>query len=360
MIPVLLVDDSPIALMVLKKMIANSPDIEVVGTASNGREGLAMIPRVRPKVICTDLHMPQMDGFEFTRAVMAQHPLPILVVSVSVQESADDHNIFELLEAGAIDVFPKPRGGLGSNSVALSQELINKIKLLSGVVPIRRRQRNHQRTGGLPAIVEPSPRPPGGRRPRLISIGSSTGGPQALLEIFSNLPAGFPIPILCIQHISEGFLQEMVNWLDGHTPLSVRIAEIGLRPVPGHIYFPPEGSHLVINGQGRFARDEGHPEEAHRPSIDIAFRSVAAYYRQEVVGVLLTGMGRDGAEGLRTIADQGGLTIAQDEATCVVFGMPAQAIKLGGVRKILPITRIAPTLRGVAPATMTNHSLVIG
>lgn len=358
-IPVLLVDDSPIALVVLKKMIATDPGIEVVGTAANGLEGMEMIARVRPKVVLTDLHMPKMDGLGFTRAVMSRNPLPILVVSVSVQQNADDHTIFELLEAGAIDVFPKPRGGLNSAGEALSRELTGKIRLLSGVVPIRR-----HRNGGEHPARQAVPLPGTALHPRspvrMVAIGASTGGPQALLDILSALPATFSAPILCVQHISEGFLQEMISWLNGHTRLSVGQAPIGRKPEPGHVYFPPEGAHLVIDSQGCFALESGHGNEAHRPSIDIALRSVADHYRQGAVGVLLTGMGQDGAEGMRAIFDRGGLTIAQDEASCVVFGMPAQAIRLGAASQVLPVSRIAAALTGLFPAGQTVLSAVVG
>jgi two-component system chemotaxis response regulator CheB len=359
MIRVLLVDDSPVALAVLKRMLANAPGIEVVGTAVNGEEALRVLPTLRPQVICTDFHMPRMNGLALTKEIMAHTPLPILVVSVSVQHESDDENIFQFLEAGAIDVFPKPQGGLNDPDGSLTRELTTKIRVLSGVVPIRRRIRHVCQN---PFLRDPHPDnalpDPATRRStpavpvpfdaaspfKIIGIGASTGGPQALQAILSALPARFPLPVVCVQHISLGFLNEMVNWLQTHTPLTVRIAQTGERPMPGHVYFPPEEHHLVFDNQGRFATTRDRNASLHTPSIDMTFHAMAHQYRHQSLGILLTGMGRDGAEGLLAIAQSGGQTIAQDEASCVVFGMPKQAIELGAAKRILPIDDIATTL----------------
>lgn len=345
MIRVLLVDDSPLARVVLKKMVDASDGMEVVGLAVNGLEALEMIPKLQPDVVCTDLHMPKMDGFELTRAIMSRHPLPILVVSVSVHQEANDQNIFELLEAGAVDVFPKPRGGLESAGDRLVKELALKIKVLSGVVPIRRhkgsgqskaKEANVSSVSSLSNVSNVSQ--------KVLVIGASTGGPQAVMTILSALPAQFPIPILCIQHISHGFLDEMISWLDGHTSLKVMVAKSGEKPKPGYVYFPQEDTHLIIDSAGYFGVDSGSDKDAHRPAVDVTFYSVARHYKESVIAVLLTGMGRDGADGMLSIFNSGGTTIVQDEASCVVFGMPGQAIKLGAVRKIVAISDMAPLL----------------
>ncbi|MEO5362482.1 MAG: chemotaxis-specific protein-glutamate methyltransferase CheB [Magnetococcus sp. DMHC-8] len=352
MIRVLIVDDSPIARVVLAKMINAAPDMEVVGSAVNGEDALTLIPRLQPQVICTDLHMPKMDGLSLTREVMMRHPLPILVVSVSVHQNDNDQNIFELLEAGAIDVFPKPRGGLESAGDSLIQELATKIRILSGVVPIRRHRSavqaakggpGERRAGEVLPVSSLASRVPVAA-PALVAIGASTGGPQALLTVFSGLPAGFPLPVLCIQHISHGFLDEMVSWLNLHTPLTVQVAQSGEKPLPGHIYFSPEDRHLTISERGGFVLDAGTAQDTHRPAVDVTFHSVAQVYQSSGIGVLLTGMGRDGADGLLAIARSRGTTIAQDEESCVVFGMPKQAIDLGAAGKVLPVTAIAPEL----------------
>lgn len=346
MIRVLIVDDSPTARMVLKKMVDASPGMTVVGTANHGEEALERIPQLQPQVVCTDLHMPTMDGLQLTREIMARHPLPILVVSISVHQDSNDQNIFELLEAGAIDVFPKPRGGLESAGEALTQELASKIKVLSVVVPIRRHTtpRKLACAKRLPpsairhtAISAPV-------NDGLVAIGASTGGPQALLTIFSSLPANFPLPILCVQHISHGFLEEMVHWLNGHTPLKVQIAKEDEKPLPGHIYFPQEETHLSLTSHGRFIMEPGTSQDTHRPAVDVTFRALAQVYGKRGIAVLLTGMGRDGADGMLAVSQAGGLTLAQDETSCVVFGMPKQAIDLGAVKQIVPPDEIASIL----------------
>ncbi|OSM05139.1 chemotaxis-specific protein-glutamate methyltransferase CheB [Magnetofaba australis] len=347
MIRVVLVDDSPIALAVLQKILAPSPDIEVVGTARHGVEALRIIPKLKPDVVCTDLHMPHMDGLELTRQIMRNFPLPILVVSISVQNSGDDSNIFQLIEAGAIDVFPKPRGGLeGSQGASLAYSLSQKIRVLSGVVPIRR----HAPQGAycpVPGDYEAprlATRPETQRKKRLVAIGASTGGPQALMTIFSNLPADFSAPILCVQHMSEGFLMEMIKWLQQHTALRLSIAQEGESPRAGHIYFPQEKRHMVINAMGRMSMKAGHERESHVPSVDELFHSVAEFYGPTSVGVLLTGMGRDGADGMKSLHDQQALTIAQDQASCVVYGMPQKAVELGAVQYSLSVDNIASEL----------------
>ncbi|MBD1925818.1 chemotaxis-specific protein-glutamate methyltransferase CheB [Trichocoleus sp. FACHB-90] len=364
-IKVLLVDDSPIAMTLLKRILAFSPEIQVVGTAGSGKEALALIPSCLPDVICTDLHMPQMDGLEFISEVMATYPKPILVISTSVQKE-DKHNVFRLLEAGAVDIFPKPRGGNGSDYELVKQELIGKIKILSGVTVFT----HYRKKPTIDTIVNNREAEssnirykaePGNKKysilngqskirnpkDKIVTIGASTGGPQALYAILTQLPMNFPVPVICIQHISEGFLQGMVDWLAAECQMPIKIARAGEVPKPGTIYFPLERSHLEFDAQGRFLYSSSPPLGGHRPSVTVTFKSVASVYGQAAVGILLTGMGRDGAEGMQAIASAGGVTIAQDEASCVVFGMPKEAIALGAVQHILPITEIASMLARV-------------
>jgi len=336
-VSVLLVDDSLIALTILSRMLSTSPDIQVVGKARSGREALELIPRLQPAVVCTDLHMPDMDGLELTKEIMARFPRPILVVSAAVHPE-DIHNVFSLLEAGAIDVLPKPRGGLAADEQRVSQELVSKIKIISGVVALTRRQK----WGLSPSQLQASPSsPPVPPRPRIVAIGASTGGPQALRTILAQLPADFPAPVLCVQHISEGFLAGLVEWLATQCALSVKIAQSGEQPLPGTIYFPQEGTHLEIDKTGRLVCSDKAPVDGHRPSVTATFKSVAEYCGDAAIGVLLTGMGSDGAQGMQEIFEAGGITIAQNEETSVVFGMPMQAIARGAVKYVLPVHKIA-------------------
>ncbi len=339
-IRVLLVDDSLLTLAILKRMLAPAPEIQVVGTATNGREAMDVIPSLQPDVICTDLHMPVMDGLEFTKAVMRKFPRPILVLSISVQKEQTS-NIFQLLEAGAIDVMAKPLGEVGMDYGLDAQELVSKIKILAGVVVIRNRRKESYATvpphgnGFPPAEAVP---------PRIIGIGASTGGPQAFQEILSHLPANFPAPLICVQHISEGFMQGMVDWLSYKCQLKIVTAETGIKPQPGTVYFPRSGLHLAIDGQGRLACSDAPIYDSHRPSISVTFKSLAQHYGREAAGVLLTGMGRDGVAGMLAIAQAGGPTIAQDEESSIVFGMPKEAIAANAARYVLPLPKIAPAL----------------
>ncbi|MBE9184057.1 chemotaxis-specific protein-glutamate methyltransferase CheB [Microcoleus sp. LEGE 07076] len=352
-IKVLLVEDSPVATIVLKRILNSAPEIQVVGTACNGLEALELIPNLQPQVICTDLNMAQMNGLEFTQEVMKKYPRPILIISASVQ-AKDTQNVFELMKAGALDVFPKPIGGLASDYDRLANELIAKVKVLSGVKVFTR----HQRLGSIEKSDRPIPKinqlsmqnyqlssgTLKSQTIKLLAVGASTGGPQALHSIISQFPANLPVPVICIQHISEGFLQGLVEWLGCESKLPVKIAGLGEFPQAGIVYFPPEKRHLELDYQGRFIYSEAASEAGHCPSVTVTFKSVANFYGRAAAGVLLTGMGRDGAEGMLAIARLGGLTIAQDEGSCVVFGMPKEAIALGAAQYILPVSAIAPLL----------------
>ncbi len=337
---VLLVEDSPVALEILERLLSSSPDIKVVGKARNGQEALALIPKVQPKVICTDLHMKGMDGLEFTKQVMANDPRPILVISTSVQKE-DIHTIFELLQAGAVDVFPKPSTGLASDYEQVKRDLISKIRILSGVTVFTKRQ--HPSVKAV-EVNTPTAFANVTRAIRAVTIGASTGGPQAVHKILAQLPADFPVPIICTQHISQGFLPGLVDWLASECKVKVKIAQVGESPLPGIVYFAPDKSHLELDAQGKFIYSSSLPVDGHCPSITVTFKSIAKFYGRAAAGVLLTGMGRDGAEGMQAIAQVGGLTVAQDEKTCVVFGMPKEAIALHAVQHVLPIQEIAPVL----------------
>lgn len=341
MIRVLLVDDSPIALHILQRLLARSAGIQVVGTAANGREALDLLPALNPDVICTDLHMPVMDGLEFTRAVMNKYPRPILVLSISVEPGSS--NVFRLLEAGAVDFYPKPRGIIEADHEKLARELASKIRVLAGVHVFRRAE---AATGDTQLAAGPSLQ--ARAAVRIVAIGASTGGPQAMREILACLPQGFPVPVLCVQHIGEGFLSEMVAWLAEVSPLPVRVAAQGEVPQAGVAYFAPGDTHLELDEGGRFALTATPPCAGHRPSVTVTLRAVARRYGAGAVGVVLTGMGRDGAEGLAEIAAAGGITIAQDEASSVVYGMPREAAALGAAQQVLPLRQIGPALVALA------------
>ena len=344
MIQVLLVDDSPVVRTVLKKMLTATGEIEVVGLAADGREALELIPRTNPQVVLTDLQMPNMDGLALVKEIMRTTPLPILVVSGLVESDRTSQTNFELLEAGAIDVFPKPAGGFKDADQKMSRQLISKVKILRGVVPITRRDYAAPPPGAPQAVLSGVAISAGRKAPEILVIGASTGGPQALAAIFTALPADFPIPTACVQHISPGFTLEMITWLNQQTGLQVKEALPGEIPQPGVIYFPPEKKHLLFDPDGCFQIKDGPETEHHRPSVDVLFQSAADIFGDGTIGVLLTGMGRDGADGLLSIKLTGGTTIAQDESTSVVFGMPREAIVLGAARMVVPLPQIPDAL----------------
>jgi two-component system chemotaxis response regulator CheB len=346
-IKVLIVEDSAIASAILQKLLASSPDIEVVGTARSGRQALALLPEVQPHVICTDLHMQPMDGLELTRAVMATYPRPILVISASVQKE-DTQTVFQLMAAGAVDVFPKPAAGLSPDNAHIRTELITKIKVLSGVKVFTRRSQplptpKPEKITLLPSLVTLNgPSDSSFEQIQILTIGGSTGGPQAFGAILSQLPAQFPLPILCTLHISQGFLQGFIDWLNAACLLKVKISQAGEYPMPGTVYFAPERKHLTLDAKGGLMHMEGDPIDGHCPSVTAMFQSVAQFYGKAAAAILLTGMGKDGANGMLAITLKGGKTIAQDESSCVVFGMPKEAIQLGAAQHILPLQGIAP------------------
>lgn len=353
MIRVLLVDDSPIVLNILQRLLSRSEEIQVVGTASNGKEALALVPALNPDVISTDLHMPVMNGLELTREVMARYPRPILVVSVSVEENSP--NVFKLLEAGAVDVFPKPRAILDIDIDEVADELARRIRILAGVKVFRRGNgQSFPATAPLNIPVRTK------SKPRIVVIGASTGGPQALREILASLPATFPLPIVCVQHIGGGFLAGMVTWLADVCSLTVRKAIQGETPQPGVVYFAAEDIQLELDGKGRFLHANAGLCDGHCPSVTVTMKAAASYFGSSTVGVLLTGMGRDGADGMASIAAAGGITLAQDEASSVVYGMPKEAVALGAVQHLLSLEQISSTLLELAEKANTESTVRSG
>lgn len=344
-IRVLLVDDSRVDLAVLERLMAPIAGVDVVATATSGAEALRLIEEHLPDVVCTDLMMPEMDGLELTKRIMATHPTPILAVSSIVD---DPESAFPLLQAGALDFFPKPSPAPGEEA-SNRRDLAQKLRVLSKVYVFRHRTRATRSTDDAASLAG-GPREalatPGRQIPpyRVALIGASTGGPQAVQLILSRLPADFPIPICIVQHISAGFLAAFTTWLDKTTAPSVRVAEHGARPTAGFVYLAPEGKHLAFGPAGQFELRTTARSEGHRPSISVMFESAAEVFRERCISVLLTGMGRDGGLGMKALSDVGAMTIAQDADSCVVYGMPREAAELGAVKRVLPPRAIADAL----------------
>jgi two-component system, chemotaxis family, protein-glutamate methylesterase/glutaminase len=343
---VVLVEDSPVALEILQRLLNSSPDVDVVGVARNGVEALEVITRTQPDVICTDFMMENMDGLELTRRVMAEDPRPILVISNFVQKT-DVDNVFRLLQAGASDVFPKPTTDSPTDYERLKSALIAKIKVLSTLKVTAKRQRQPMSglskpiTSGAFSANQPRMRNVSSRV-KVIAIGASSGGLQSIQKIACQLPSNFPLPIICTVHVTAGVLPGLVNWLSSECPsLKAKIAQVDETPEPGTIYFAPEKNNLELDARGKFIYAKCPETDKHCPSINATFKSIARFYGKATAGVLLSGIGRDGAEGLQAIAQAGGITVAQEERGGAAFGMVKEAIAMDAVQNVISVDKIA-------------------
>jgi two-component system, chemotaxis family, protein-glutamate methylesterase/glutaminase len=329
MLRVLVVDDSEVARRLLAEVLGRDGGLQVVGEASGGAEALRLAARLRPDVITMDVQMPGMDGLETTRRIMEQHPAPIVVVSGGHDPGDLAHSV-RALDAGALTALRKPRGPADPGFAAEAAELVATVKLMAEVKVFRRRP-----AAAAPAAGPLSGPPPGGALParryqaEMVAVGASTGGPAALAAILRALPATTPVPILVVQHITPGFDAALATWLDETTPLRVRLAADGQPLRPGEVVIAPAGTHLGLSGGARVELGQGPPVDGHRPSATRLFASVARVFGPRALGVILTGMGGDGAAGLLELRRAGGTALAQDEASCVVAGMPGAAVAAG-------------------------------
>ena len=326
MIRVLVAEDSPTALAVLKKIIGSVPDMEVVGEARDGRQAVRLAAALSPDVITMDIIMPVLDGASATRRIMASTPSPI--VAVTAYDVREMGASFDVLAAGALDIIRKPTL-MGISEEAMAGDLITAIRNASRIKVFRR-------TG--PAVCAdpkpPSPSPP--RRARtILLIGGSAGAPGVLAAILGVLPADFPAPIVVVQHIAPHFLDSFVRWLDARTRLSVEIAEEGLIPRNGRVYFPPVDRHLEFSADGSIHLGESAPVRHHRPSIDVLLLSAARVFGDGAVALLLSGMGSDGVEGAVRIRETDGLVMVQDPAEALVGGIPSAVVEAGAAHLIL-------------------------
>jgi len=345
-IRVMIVEDSATVRMLLEEIIGRDPRLEVVSSSATAEEALRVFPTVKPDVVSLDIRLPGMNGFEATRRIMADHPTPIVVVSASVE--AEDLKItMNALNAGALAVVEKPTGTTSADYAALAQRLCRQLAIMADVSVVRQRGRIASKSA--PSVSNRArhaaspPAPPRVGAYRALGVVASTGGPNAVLTMFQTLGPGYPLPILLVQHITPSFLGGFVAWLDGACPFKVTIAQDGEAPLPGRVYVPAGERHLELDGW-RLRITDGPPVSGQKPSGTVLLRSLARSLEARAIGVLLTGMGDDGAEGLKAIRDAGGHTIAEDESTAVVYGMPAVAARLGAVNEQLPIHRIGGRL----------------
>jgi two-component system chemotaxis response regulator CheB len=334
---VLVVDDSASARRLLVEILNHDPQLRVAGEAADGSEAVRLTERVQPEVIVMDVLMPVLDGLAATRRIMQLRPTPIVLVSAGV-DSLETNRSFEAIRAGALTLLAKPHGPGHPGFPEQAAELRTTVKLMADVKVVRQR---------CPSTARPAPATPGreaGRQARIAAIGASTGGPAALATILAALPATTPVPILVVQHITAGFHQGLADWLDAVTPMTVRLAADGLPLGPGEVLIAPPGRHLGVSPTRRVALSPAPPVGGHRPSVTHLFGSVAEAYGAAAVGVILTGMGDDGADGVRALSGAGGLVLAQDEASSVVFGMPREACATDAVDRVVPLAEMAAAL----------------
>lgn len=382
-IRVVVVDDSAMMRQIITGLLEQDASIRVVGAARDGREAIALVEQLRPDVVTMDVRMPVMDGLATTEHLMAYCPTPILVLTASLANHEVDIT-FKMLGAGALEVVEKPSGTDPQMLARAGHELVRRIKILSRVKVVTHLRGRRKAPNGteppaeqgavsapkaqpLPALparrravlvddARPAHRPPAPAAPAasastfpLILIGASTGGPRVVHQILAGLPRDLPAAVLVVQHIAAGFSTGMVEWLSHTSTLPVRLATEGYRIRPGEVLVAPDRHDLLITPEGKVHLSDS-PVLIQRPAIDIAMQAAAAVFGSRAIGVLLTGMGRDGAYGMLTIRRARGYTIAQDEASSAIFGMPRAAIQLGAVDEVLPPSRIAARLAEVVAA----------
>jgi two-component system chemotaxis response regulator CheB len=340
MIKVLIVEDSRVNQEFLTHVLTSDPNLQVVGVANDGEEALAAVQRTHPDVVTMDIHMPRMGGYEATRRIMETQPTPIVIVSASTG-AKEVESTFQAMEAGALAVVLRPPGFGHPGFQAATQELIRTVTMMSEIKVVRRFGRVVKVCSpGIPSL----PALPSTGEIQLVAIGTSTGGPPVLKTILSLLPPNLPVPVLIVQHIAAGFTEGFVEWLAGAAHFPLHIAKTNQQPLPGHAYVAPDGFHIGIASGLRILLSNQPPENGLRPAVAYLFRTAAQVLGARAVGVLLTGMGRDGAKELKEMRDKGALTIAQDEASSIVYGMPGEAAKLEAAMYILPPEAIAAML----------------
>lgn len=334
-IRVLVVDDSAFVRKAVGRMLATAPDIEVVGYAKDGEEGLSLARELRPDVVTLDVRMPRLGGLETLERLMAEQPVPVLLMSTLTQEGAE--TTLRGLELGAMEFVDKS-SVQPMSMLSLADELVAKIRALGGARVRSRPQPARAHAAG-----------PGRPPAQCVVIGASTGGPAALQAVVSGLPAAFHAAVVIVQHIPRGFTRSLAERLDARSAVPVREARHGDAVEPGQVLLAPAGIHTRLVRAGAAAEvslEEEPSESLHRPSVDVLMASAAEVYGATALGVVLTGMGSDGTEGLRAIRARGGLTLAEAEESCVIFGMPKAAIEAGVVERVVPLERMAGEILG--------------
>jgi two-component system chemotaxis response regulator CheB len=338
---VMIVEDSLVVRQLLAHIISRDPRLTVVAAVASAEEALREMSRVQPDVISMDIRLPGMDGLEATRQIMSDHPTPIVVIADAVEDSSLKISM-NALRAGALSVVEKPVGVSSAGYNAVASTICTQLFIMSQVPVVR--QRSIRPAPSTPrSVVEAAdllkPTLPG-----IMGIAASTGGPPALARVLGALPSSFPIPILLVQHMGAPFMEGFASWLNGLTPLEVGIARDQELPQPGHVYVAPGDRHLILSANGTMRLTADPPIGSQRPAATVLFQSMAKVAGQKGLGVLLTGMGEDGAQGLLAMRKAGAYTVAEHESTAVVYGMPAAAVKLGAAKAILPLDLMVPRI----------------
>lgn len=346
-IKVVVVDDSALVRSILTEIINRQTDMECIGAAADPLVAREMIRNLNPDVITLDVEMPKMDGLDFLSRLMRLRPMPVVMVSTLTERGAEV--TMKALELGAVDFVAKPKIGVADGIRLLAQDITDKIRIASKA----RIHRSHAAPAaaaapGAPPAPKPAPIASLGRlsTEKIIFIGASTGGTEATKDVLINLPADCPAVVIT-QHMPPGFTRSYAARLDGLCRIRVKEAQDGERVLPGHGYIAPGGMHLSVerSGANYIARvQDGEPVNRHKPSVEVLFNSAARVVGPNALGIMLTGMGADGAKAMKAMKDAGAYNLVQDEATCVVFGMPREAINAGAADEVLPLGQIAPRL----------------
>jgi two-component system chemotaxis response regulator CheB len=337
MIRVLVADDSSMGRQQVVAALRFDPAMEIVGEARNGAEAVELVLQLRPDVVVMNILLPGTSGLEATKTIMVERPTPIVILS-DRENRADVELSMHALRAGALAVSPTPRSWDADKGHPAVREFLATVKSMSQVKLVRRWKERPSTAAGRLA----------GTKPLVVAVAASTGGPPALQRLLSDLPSDFPLPIMAVQHIAAGFVGGLVDWLNSAVALQVKLAQQGEPLAARTLYIAPDGRHLGVTPEGRVLLAASAPICGFRPSADYLLDSVARSFGRRAIAVMLTGMGQDGVDGLRTVRTAGGAVLVQDEATSAVFGMPRAAIEAGLADVILPLPQIAPRLVALA------------
>jgi len=339
-IQVLIVDDSSVVRQTLADILAADPTLKVIGTAGDPYQAVEFMRNQRPDVIILDIEMPRMDGLTFLQKIMEQHPIPVIICSSLAAET------LKALEYGAVDVIAKPRLGTQEFLIESSITLCDAVKAAARIHPQRLSPKPERKLSADAVLAKAASRPSFETTQKVVVVGASTGGTEALVEFLTHMPMNAP-GIVVVQHMPEYFTRSFAERLDSLCRISVKEAEPDDVISPGCALIAPGGRHTLVKRSGaRYFVElrDGPLVSRHRPSVDVLFRSAARYVGHNAIAVIMTGMGDDGAQSMKELHDTGARTFAQDEDSCVVFGMPKEAIRLGGVDEILPLTQLAPAV----------------